>query len=421
MRFLSQFKPSRFIKILTTLCIMGAFLLLGAPPIMRHLVQPEDTPTDSPYADSFRTDYTQVRAHLADQVSKLQDTGYLATLSSYAIDVSDDLYIDTIFIPPTQTTDNLILITTGVHGIEGYIGATMLDVFMDQILPTLDTTDTGVLIVANVNPYGMKYKRRYNEHNVDLNRNFIYDWSTFDLATNTDYPVVSNFLEPQNSIGNMLLHEMGFYGSLAKEVITSGVATLSNALLGGQYQFPNGVYYGGTQDEASTRYLKSVFKESLHAGYSNLIHLDLHSGYGPRYAMTIFNSSYEQMTEAETKATFGYDTVIAYDSEDFYPTTGDTTEYFYRLAAQEQTPTELYSTCFEFGTLGDDFPAMIRSMKYTIDENRNHFFPSSFSMTDDILNARYMEMFYPSENTWRQTAISHFLKATEGVLKAKLQ
>lgn len=74
----------------------------------------------------------------------------------------------------------------------------MLDVFWQEIYPTIDTTNTGVLVVANVNPYGMKYHRRYNENNVDLNRNFILDWENFDLTVNKDYPQVESFLGPKN-------------------------------------------------------------------------------------------------------------------------------------------------------------------------------------------------------------------------------
>ena len=341
--------------------------------------------------------------------------------SEYAVNADDELYIDNIYLPAEKKNENLVVLTTGVHGMEGYIGSVMLDVFFDEIYPTLDTDNTGILVVANVNPYGMKYMRRYNENNVDLNRNFILDWEGFDLSSNKDYPEVKNFLQPEGKIGNAFWHEVGFYLSLAKEALTKGADKVSDALLTGQYEYAKGVYYGGNGDEKSTAYLKGVFADCLDGDYENIVHIDIHSGYGPRYNMVIFNSVYETMTEAETKEAFGYDYVISYDSESFYATTGDTTDFFYRLAESKDTDKELFSTCFEFGTIGDSFMDSILSLKYTVDENRQHWYPTENETTKEVIKENYNELFYPTEKEWREKTVEDFIIAAEGVLKAKLK
>ena len=323
--------------------------------------------------------------------------------------------------PISKEKKNLIVLTTGVHGMEGYIGSVMLDVFFEEIYPDLDKESTGILVVANVNPYGMKYMRRYNENNVDLNRNFIIDWNNFDKASNKDYPEVKEFLQPEGKIGNALWHEAGFYLSLAKEVVTKGASKVSDALLTGQYEYPDGVYYGGNGDEKSTAYLKGVFSDCLDGEYENIVHIDIHSGYGPRYNMVIFNSVYETMTEAQTKKAFGYDYVISHDSESFYATTGDTTDYFYRLAESKQTEKELFSTCFEFGTIGDGFIDSILSLKYTVDENRQHKYPTDNEISSEVVKENYYELFYPTETQWREKTVADFKTATQGVLNAKLK
>jgi hypothetical protein len=335
--------------------------------------------------------------------------------------MGDGLSIDNYYLPSLGEQENLIVLTTGVHGIEGYIGSVMMDVFFGEIWPGLDRQNTGVLVVANVNPYGMQNYRRYNENNVDLNRNFILDWEDFDLASNQDYPKVDTFLGPEGKMGNALWHELGFWLRLAYTAITQGADTVSDALLTGQYQYPQGVYYGGTEDQASTIYLKGVFDQCLDSAYANIVHIDIHSGYGPRYDMVIFNSVFETMTEAESQAAFGYDFVIAHDSEAFYATTGDTTDYFYRLAQQKQTGTELFSTCFEFGTIGDSFLDSILSLKYTVDENQNHWYPTDNATTAQVVWEHYLELFYPTETQWRTEAVSDFIAAAQGVLNAKLK
>ena len=404
------------------LCIAGILAVLaviatlvGPGVILSAVRQPE--PEDGfAYAESFRTDYEDIRLHLQE----LSD-GLGAEFASHPIDESDGLYIDSFYLPSRDTQTNLVVLTTGVHGIEGYIGAAMLDVFFGEIYPTLDHSDTGVLVVANVNPYGMKHLRRYNENNVDLNRNFILDWDSFDRASNQEYPKVDTFLGPTGKIGNALWHEAGFYLSLAKTAVTEGADTISDALLTGQYEYPEGVYYGGDGDESSTVYLKDVFARCLESRYENIVHIDIHSGYGPRYNMVIFNSVFETMTEAESVAAFGYGNVIAHDSESFYATTGDTTDFFYRLAQQKGTDTALFSTCFEFGTIGDAFFDTILSLHYTVDENRNHFYPTDNAVSAQIVHENYMELFYPTETAWREKTVTDFVAATQGVLNAKLK
>ena len=373
------------------------------------------------YSESFLNSYEDVRANLQKRIATLKKDGVKVKYTEYAIDESDNLYIDNFYIPALKEQKNLIVLTTGVHGMEGYIGSVMLDVFFEEIYDGLDKDDTGVLVVANVNPYGMKYMRRYNENNVDLNRNFIMDWERFDLSSNKDYPKVQSFLEPVGKIGNAFWHEVGFYLSLAKEAIFTGADVISDALLTGQYESPQGVYYGGTGDEASTKYLKGVFNDCLEGEYKNIVHIDIHSGYGPRYNMVIFNSVYETMTEAETKKAFNYDYVISHDSESFYATTGDTTDYFYRLAESKNTDKELFSTCFEFGTIGDEFMDTILSLKYTVDENRNHWYPTGNNTSAEVVKENYYELFYPTEKEWREKTIEDFKTATEGVLNAKLK
>lgn len=401
-----------------------AVVILLSTIICPHILlanarQPE--PEELDY--TFPTTYEQTREMLSERVFALRKEGITCNKESFLINEQEQLYVDTLFLP-SKKTENLIVLTTGVHGMEGYIGSVMLEVFFEEIYPTLNTENTGVLVVANVNPYGMKHYRRYNENNVDLNRNFILDWDSFDLDSNKEYPTVQKFLEPGGKVGNALWHEAGFYLRLGKEAVFSGADTISDALLTGQYRSPNGVYYGGVGDEKSTVYLKSLFNDCLdsrYGDYDNIVHIDIHSGYGPRYNMVIFNSVYETETEAESVKAFGYDHVIAHDSDSFYATTGDTTDYFYRLADQKKSDKELFSTCFEFGTIGDAFFDTILSLKYTVDENRVLQNPGGNKKTEEMIHENYMELYYPTETKWREKTIQDFVTATNGVLKYKLK
>ena len=405
-----------------TLIIAAAILfsIVVGPYIILEAVRQPAT-EEHIHSDAFLTNYDEVRINLFDRIDTLMQSGVTVEYEAHAIDADDGLFIDKLHIPATKKMTNLLVITTGVHGIEGYIGSAMLNVFFEDIFPRLNRENTGVLIVANVNPYGMKYMRRYNENNVDLNRNFIEDWNTFDLSSNKEYPKVVSFLQPEGKIKNALWHEVEFYLSLAKEAIFTGADTISDALLTGQYEYPDGVYYGGNKDEASTTYLKGVFADCLNGSYENIVHVDIHSGYGPRYNMVIFNSVQDPTLEADAIAELGYNYIIAQDSEEFYVTYGDTTDYFYRLAKSTNSDKTLYSTCFEFGTIGDSFFDSILSLKYTVDENRQHRFPTDNEISAEIVRQNYLELFYPTEKDWRVKAIEDFTAAMNGVLNAKLK
>src|SRR5262249_48836143 len=71
----------------------------------------------------------------------------------------------------TANPRRAILHSSGLHGVEGFAGsAIQLEFF--QNLPNLPEDDA--LIVPHIlNPYGMAWLRRFNENNVDLNRNFL--------------------------------------------------------------------------------------------------------------------------------------------------------------------------------------------------------------------------------------------------------
>ena len=151
-------------KLITIGAVLLAAILLCTivgPHIILMLDKQEEVAESYAYSEVFYDEYDDVRAHLQEKVSQLKTEGHDVLFSSYAIDEADGLFIDSIYIPATEEQTNLIVLTTGVHGIEGYIGSVMLDVFWDEIYSTeVDPTNTGVLVVANVNPYGMKYHRR---------------------------------------------------------------------------------------------------------------------------------------------------------------------------------------------------------------------------------------------------------------------
>ncbi|MFC4779003.1 M14 family metallopeptidase [Paenibacillus sp. GCM10023252] len=406
-------KKNRLLLVLLAVLIL---VELAAPTALLQLSRPDKAGQGDPVLDAYPTDYNSSRARFLTYQESLMQRWKKVTLTSEAVGGEPGLYTDSLHAEPNGAKKNLLLITTGVHGVEGFVGSAMLDLLVKQHASELNPETTGILLVHSVNPWGMKHKRRYNENNVDLNRNFIPDWKSFNLDVNLDYPKVQSFLESSRPLGYATHHELGFYSAFATKAISPGIGVIADALLTGQYRSPQGVYYGGTQDEPATAYMKGMFRDVLESDYESITHIDVHTGYGPRYQMSIFTTMSETMKEQEAVEAFRYPLVFTPDSEEFYAASGDISEYFYHLKKTEYPGKQLYSTCFEFGTLGDGTVASIQSLRNTIDENRLNWNGASNETTEQIVRNRYAEMFYPSETKWRRKAAADFGVALRGVL-----
>lgn len=68
--------------------------------------------------------------------------------------------------------DGLVVHLSGVHGVEGYAGSAVQIALISQLAASSQHPGSPTIILVHaVNPYGMAHFRRFNENNVDLNRN----------------------------------------------------------------------------------------------------------------------------------------------------------------------------------------------------------------------------------------------------------
>src|SRR5213592_2819131 len=73
----------------------------------------------------------------------------------------------------TANPHRVLLHSSGLHGVEGFAGSAIQLQLLNS-LPSLPQ-DAALIVVHVLNPYGMAWLRRFNENNVDLNRNFLGD------------------------------------------------------------------------------------------------------------------------------------------------------------------------------------------------------------------------------------------------------
>jgi predicted deacylase len=174
----------------------------------------------------------------------------------------------------SAAASKLLIIISGTHGVEGFCGsgaqAALLAAGAFDGMPA----DTAVLLVHAVNPYGFAHLRRTNEDNIDLNRNFI-DHSR--APANPGYDEIHGWLVPGSWDGPEREQADREIERYQRE---RGMRAFQEAMTGGQYNHPDGLFYGGRAPAWSNVTWRRILREHC-AHAREIIAFDLHTGLGP--------------------------------------------------------------------------------------------------------------------------------------------
>jgi len=359
---------------------------------------------------TYAMDYEDSKKQLFAKIEFLRTQGFEIITSTF--EIMKDLQIDKIHIKSKSEARNRLVFDIGLHGIEGYVGHSCLMVFLDEYLSLLGL-GTEVIIYHAINPFGMKHYRRNNENNVDLNRNF----SSNDFnSNNPDFEKAVDFFKPKRYKG-IFRANLSFYLSVINMVLKYGASTLKAATLLGQKIAQDAIYYSSSEYQRSTKYMLNEIQLNMN-NIDQVVWIDLHTGYGPRYQMSIVNSKQEKEINTEFSHNIHYPLVLGLNANDFYEIDGDMIEMIYTTHAKMDQPNDLYGTCFEFGTLGESLLKSIKSLKAMLFENSSYFIPQNnrFRLYAEAL---LKEQFLPSEQKWREKAYQDFKQAISGILEYK--
>lgn len=164
-----------------------------------------------------------------------------------------------------------MLQTSGLHGVEAFAGSAVQLHLLER--PPAVPADSALILVHVLNPYGMAWLRRTNENNVDLNRNFLKPGETWSGAPAL-YRHIDAVLNPASAPDFDLFHLRAAWLALRH-----GFHSLKQAVAEGQYEFPRGLFYGGSRLEAGPHlYLDWMARHLRDVGY--LFALDVHTGLG---------------------------------------------------------------------------------------------------------------------------------------------
>ncbi len=366
----------------------------------------------------FPNTYEASRERFRDYLSEVQKFWPNAVLSHQRLKGSEDLTIDWIQSAAQEQNDKVLLITTAEHGIEGYVGSAMLELFIKKFLNQLDPSNTGLLLIHTINPWGMKHRRRTNANNVDLNRNFVYQATDLDPDYNPASKEIDAILHPRQPLRSYFWSHIPFLLKVFRYSLKMGLRNFRSIALLGQYHNPQGIHYGGKKIQEETLAVMGFYREALR-DYQQILLLDMHTGHGPRYQMSLVNSVFESGKSKEFEKRFNFPLVVAANPDEFYDLRGDMIDYIYTLKQKEFPSKRLYAVSFEFGTYGDSTLAVLRSMRTMLFENQVSCQGVKKSKTRTQAERALGEMFAPKEKAWRIKAVEDGTKAFQGILKAE--
>jgi hypothetical protein len=363
----------------------------------------------------FPETYEASRARFLREVELLRPKWDSSRLETYPLKNCPDLSIDWLWAEP-RLRENLVVISTAEHGMEGYVGSAMLKVFMDDFASRMNPEKTGLLLLHAINPWGMKNRLRVNPEHVDLNRNFVFD-GKYSPVINPDYDLLMELLNPSRPVGALGAESIPFLAKVLKNMIYPGKGRIQAASLLGQNRHPRGIYFGGIEPQEETLVLMSLYRTAL-AQYQNFFQIDIHTGYGPRDQMTVIVPPVDPTTSTELSRKFNYPLVQKIDKDEFYAISGDMGAYVYRLRDAEFPGKDVFACGFEFGTFGDSLAALIRSLRITVLENQLRHHGASSPQAKKEIREEYEELFFPAEAVWREKALADCRQAFEGIFSS---
>jgi hypothetical protein len=260
----------------------------------------------------------------------------------------------------------------------------------------------------------MKHEQRTNAANVDLNRNFVVSWDSAGRA-NDGYRSLRSIFQPHGPMPSVQWNRLLVTGQVMRLAVTGKSGMLRQALLAGQYEEPAGLYYGGTEWQPETQVMRHLVDDCLKAA-PHLVHIDLHTGYGPRDRMSVVNSGLDPVPSTQWARRIDYPNVVAAPSQVFYHVEGDMIDYMYRTRETRAPTTAMYATCFEFGCLGDSLLAQIDSLWSAVASNRLRQMGAASEAIADKVRRLWREAYCPSEPSWEEHAHRDALRAFGGIL-----
>jgi hypothetical protein len=258
-----------------------------------------------------------------------------------------------------------------------------------------------VLYVHALNPYGFSWSRRTTHENVDLNRNF-RDFKA-EPPRNVDYDALAALIVPPSWPPSGQVVE-----ALQRFVAEHGERALQQAMSGGQYHHPQGLFYGGADPTWSHVTLRHVL-QTHGQRCAKLAWVDVHTGLGPSgHGERIYAGYDDPATVARARAWWG-DVTSIWDGSS---TSAVLTGMMFAAAYEECPQAEYTGMALEYGTLPQpEVMAALRADQWL----ENH--PEAPDEQRRAIKQQVRDAFYVDTDEWKAQILSQAFEASQQALR----
>ncbi|MEJ2171763.1 MAG: DUF2817 domain-containing protein [Woeseiaceae bacterium] len=223
------------------------------------------------WRDYFSSSYAEARSKFLEAANR--NAVACQTYSNPASGPAAENLMTDVAFAGSANAAKLLVIISGTHGVEFLAGAGCQAGWLDAYDSTTLPENTAALLIHAINPYGAAWCRRFNEDNVDINRNFVdHSKPHFD---NPYYARIHDLLVPRELRGPGREEARQRLDEFRE---TNGEQAYQLGFLG-QYSHPDGFYFGGTQPTWSNRTLRQIINEYCR-DREHVAVIDLHTGLG---------------------------------------------------------------------------------------------------------------------------------------------
>jgi hypothetical protein len=302
-------------------------------------------------------------------------------------------------ISPAEGAGQALALSSGLHGVEGFFGSAV-QLAVLQRWSTWSELPIRFVLLHGLNPFGFAWLRRFDENNVDPNRNFLLEGDHYAGAPAT-YTRLDRLLNPRRPPSAWEPFKLKTLLAIARY----GMAGLKQAIAQGQYEFPQGLFYGGAGPSETNQLLARHLPRWLGSA-PDVVHLDLHTGLGAwaSYKLLI---DYPLTDSQRLRLTswFGADSFEECDSAGIaYKTRGSVGQW---LVARNQQRNYLIAGA-EFGTYSP-----IRVLGGLRAENQAHHWGRPTDRSTRRAKHRLQELFCPSSPAWRAKVLERGVELVE--------
>jgi hypothetical protein len=337
-------------------------------------------------ADFFSPDYAGARARF--RAAALRAGAALDALPLAARGPHDEsLSIDVAWLGARRPR-HVLLHISGVHGVEAFAGSAAQLALLAA--PPQLPADGALILIHVLNPYGMAWLRRANEHNVDLNRNFHLDNGIWTGAPPL-YKRLDVLLNPASPP-----ERDAFALRLGAAGLRHGVRAVRQAIAHGQHRYPRGLFYGGSELQPGPRLLIDWLQAEL-GSVAALFAIDLHTGLGPYAADTLLVEP--GVGTAELPA---LSRVLQRPLASGGMTPG---AYTVRGSLGAALPQLLPDARVEFVLQEIGTRSAVHVLHALREENRWHHYGDGH--IEHPAKRRLLEALCPADPVWRETAVAH--------------